>query len=83
MADTVVISQPKPYKIEVEAGIYWWCACGRSHGQPFCDGSHKGSSFTPLKVEIGEKSTVAFCGCKHSRNGARCDGAHKTLRPTE
>jgi len=47
--------------------------------QPFCDGSHKGSEFTPEKVEIEEKKKVALCGCKHSKNGAFCDGAHAKL----
>ena len=74
------IAQKSPYPVEVEAGkSYWWCACGRSQTQPFCDGSHKGTSFTPMKVEIAEKQTVAFCGCKHTGTPPRCDGTHKTL----
>ncbi len=73
------IAQKRPYVQEVEAGTYWWCACGKSAGQPFCDGSHKGMGIGPVKVEIEETTRVAFCGCKHSGNGAYCDGAHSSL----
>ena len=76
---TPVTPQKSPYVKKVEPGTYFWCACGRSQGQPFCDGSHKGTGFSPLKVEITEPQTVAFCGCKHSKNGALCDGTHASL----
>ncbi len=65
--------------MEVEAGDYWWCACGLSSNQPMCDGSHKGSDFAPQKVTIEEKKTVAFCQCKHSKNPPFCDGSHSGL----
>lgn len=72
--------QKAPYPIAVEAGkSYWWCACGKSANQPFCDGSHKGSGFAPVEFKATETKTVYFCGCKQSRNGALCDGTHKTL----
>jgi CDGSH-type Zn-finger protein len=74
-----VVSQKSPFVQKVEPGTYFWCACGRSKGQPFCDGSHKGTGFAPLKVEITEAKTVAWCGCKHSKNGAFCDGSHSKL----
>ena len=75
-----VIAQKAPYPIEVDAGkIYWWCACGMSKKQPFCDGSHKGSAFTPLEYKAKTTGTIYFCGCKHSGNGALCDGSHKKL----
>ena len=61
------IAQKGPYPVEVEASkTYFWCACGRSANQPFCDGSHKGSEFTPMKYEAAESKTVYFCGCKHT-----------------
>jgi CDGSH-type Zn-finger protein len=74
-----VIAQKKPYIIEEEPGTKFWCACGRSKSQPYCDGSHKGTGITPVKVEITEKKKVAWCGCKHSAKGAFCDGSHRNL----
>ncbi|MFM8766570.1 MAG: CDGSH iron-sulfur domain-containing protein [Rubrivivax sp.] len=74
------IAQKSPYAVDVEAGkSYYWCACGQSKNQPFCDGSHKGSSFTPVKWDATESKTVYFCGCKHSGKGALCDGSHNKL----
>ena len=65
--------------MQLEPGDYWWCSCGKSSKQPFCDGSHKGSSFTPHKVVIEEAKKVALCNCKHSSDGPFCDGAHSKL----
>ena len=77
---TPTIAQKSPYAVDVEAGkSYDWCACGQSKNQPFCDGSHKGSSFTPVKWDATESKTVYFCGCKHSGKGALCDGTHNKL----
>jgi CDGSH-type Zn-finger protein len=74
------IAQKSPYPVAVEAGkSYYWCACGRSAGQPFCDGSHKGSAFTPVKFEATESKTVFFCGCKHTATPVFCDGSHNKL----
>jgi len=75
-----VIAQKSPFAIEVEAGkSYWWCSCGKSATQPFCDGSHKGSDFSPVEYKADKSAAVYFCGCKQSANGALCDGAHKKL----
>jgi CDGSH-type Zn-finger protein len=75
-----VIAQKSPFAVEVEAGkSYWWCACGKSATQPFCDGSHKGSEFTPVEYKAGKSEAVYFCGCKHSSKGVLCDGTHKKL----
>ena len=72
--------QKAPYPVAVEAGkSYWWCACGKSASQPFCDGSHKGSEFAPTKYTAEESKTVYFCGCKQSKNGALCDATHRNL----
>ncbi|MFQ6115173.1 MAG: CDGSH iron-sulfur domain-containing protein [bacterium] len=73
------IAQKSAYVVEAEAKKYAWCACGRSQNQPYCDGSHKGTGFAPILVEIAEKKTVAWCGCKHSGNKPFCDGTHSTL----
>ncbi len=73
------IAQKAPYVKEMAPGKYAWCACGNSKNQPFCDGSHKGSGFAPVIVEVTEKKTIAWCGCKHSKNKTFCDGSHKSL----
>jgi len=73
------IAQKGPYVMDMEAGTYYFCACGKSKNQPFCDGSHKGSAFIPKKVEIAEAKKVAWCGCKQTKNGAFCDGTHRSL----
>lgn len=79
MAEPVRASNT-PFPIEVEAGrTYWWCACGQSRRQPFCDGSHQGSEFQPLAWQAGATTRVWFCGCKHSGTAPLCDGSHKTL----
>jgi CDGSH-type Zn-finger protein len=69
-----------PIAIEVEAGkSYWWCACGRSKTQPFCDGSHKDSPFTPVEFKAETSGKVFFCTCKRSARKPTCDGSHKKL----
>ncbi len=74
------IAQKSPYAVEVEAGkIYFWCACGKSAKQPFCDGSHKGSEFAPVKYTASQSTTVFFCGCKHTHKAPLCDGTHLKL----
>ena len=72
-----ISSQNKPYEVELEAGRYWWCACGRSKTQPFCDGSHKITDITPVEFTIEEKKTVWLCGCRKSGSKPMCDGTHK------
>jgi len=74
----VVVSK-HPSVLSLQPGVYWWCSCGKSVDQPFCDGSHKGSNFTPQKVELTEEKTIGFCNCKHSAGGAFCDGSHSRL----
>ena len=75
-----VIASKTPCAVEVEAGkTYWWCACGLSKSQPFCDGSHKPTTFTPTKYEAARGAKVWFCGCKQSANAPLCDGTHKSL----
>ena len=73
------IAQEKPYVLKMEPGTYYWCACGRSNNQPFCDGSHKGSGYQPVVTEITAEKNVAWCGCKHSGNHPFCDGSHSKL----
>jgi CDGSH-type Zn-finger protein len=74
------IAQKIPYAVKIEAGkSYFWCACGKSMRQPFCDGSHTGTEFKPVKFDAAESKTVYFCGCKHSGNAPLCDGSHQKL----
>lgn len=74
------IAQKAPYAVAVEAGKeYYWCACGRSANQPFCDGSHKGSGIEPVRFVADESKTVWLCGCKATHNQPYCDGTHKSL----
>jgi CDGSH-type Zn-finger protein len=66
-----------PFPIAVESGkSYFWCSCGQSKGQPFCDGSHKGTDFTPVKYDASESKKVYFCGCKQTKASPLCDGSH-------
>ena len=77
---TPKISQNSPYPVEVISGSkYFWCACGKSAKQPFCDGSHEGTDFTPLKYQATEDKTLYFCGCKHTAGAPLCDGSHNKL----
>jgi CDGSH iron-sulfur domain-containing protein 3 len=74
------IAQKGPYPVELEAGkSYFWCSCGLSANQPFCDGSHKTTDRTPVKFDATESRTVYLCGCKHTANPVFCDGTHATL----
>ena len=77
MTDPVRASDT-PFGIDVEAGkTYFWCACGRSASQPFCDGSHADTGITPVKYEAEESTKVFFCGCKATGTAPLCDGSHK------
>lgn len=75
-----VVAQKGPYAVPVEEGkSYYWCACGKSKGQPFCDGSHQGSEFEPVEFTAEKTETAYLCGCKHTANRPRCDGSHEKL----
>ena len=74
-----IIVQKHSMKMDMDPGTYFWCVCGKSEKQPFCDGSHKGSEFRPVKVVVDEPKRIKWCMCKHSRDGAFCDNTHRDL----
>ena len=75
-----VMAQKGSYKVEVEAGkSYWWCSCGRSQTQPYCDGSHKGTEFQPKMFTAAAHLTLYLCGCKRTTDAPYCDGTHAML----
>ena len=78
------MTQPKaagtaPIKVTLEAGRHAWCACGESKTQPFCDGTHRGGPFVPLKFMLETGKEAFLCTCKTTKNPPYCDGSHKTL----
>ena len=78
--DEPSIPRYKPYYYRLVPGkSYFWCACGRSRNQPFCDGSHKGTAFEPVAYRAETEAEVLFCGCKHTRSAPFCDGTHNKV----
>ena len=75
-----VITQKSPYlKDVIEGKTYYWCSCGQSAKQPFCDGSHKGTTLNPVAFKATETKKMYFCGCKTTSNQPFCDGSHSSL----
>jgi len=73
-------AQKSPYGVTLEAGKeYWWCACGRSKSQPFCDGSHKGTGLTPVGFKAEKNGEHWLCGCKSTGTKPFCDGSHNRI----
>lgn len=74
------IAAKEPVAIDVKAGqTYYWCSCGKSATQPFCDGAHQGSEFAPKAFTAEKDETVYLCQCKHTGSSPFCDGAHSKL----
>ena len=74
-----ICAQKRPHMLNGEKKRYAWCACGKSEKQPFCDGSHKGTGFTPIIVDNEKEGNIAWCGCKATGNPPNCDGTHSKL----
>ena len=80
MTEAPKVAQKSPYPVEVTEGkTYFWCACGRSAKQPFCDGSHKDTGIDPMKYTAEKDGKLFFCGCKATSNSPLCDGSHSKL----
>ena len=80
MSTEPVIAARAPAKVALEAGQeYWYCTCGKSAKQPFCDGSHQGTAFAPKSFTTEKTGEAWLCRCKHTANAPHCDGAHKSL----
>lgn len=75
-----VVAQKGPYVEDTEPGTYYWCSCGRSEDQPFCDGTHKGTGLTPREHVVASQATLAWCGCKQTKKPPFCDGSHNALK---
>jgi CDGSH-type Zn-finger protein len=79
--DKPVAAGKAPIPVTLDAGRdYYWCTCGQSKKQPFCDGSHKGSSLAPLAFQSAAAGEKYLCTCKATRNPPYCDGSHKQLQ---
>jgi CDGSH-type Zn-finger protein len=78
MADPKVAGSA-PVVLQLDQGTYYWCACGRSDNQPWCDGSHAGTGIEPVAFSVDEPTKAALCLCKQTGDRPRCDGSHTKL----
>ena len=77
--DAPTVAGRSPTVLTLEPGTYYWCQCGKSKTQPYCDGSHAGTGFEPVEFKIDVQKKVALCLCKHTHGSPFCDGSHRTV----
>lgn len=65
--------------VKLMPGQYFFCTCGKSEDQPFCDGGHSGTDFVPKRFKISEPQVASLCLCKHTKNAPYCDGTHNKI----
>ena len=81
MTKQAIVAKKGPYAVTVEEGKkYWWCACGRSQNQSFCDGSHKNTGFESVKFVAEKSGMMVLCGCKRTKNQPCCDDTHFSIK---
>ncbi len=73
------MNKDMPVVLELEPDTYYWCSCGKTKNQPFCDGSHEGTVYLPVEFTITEKKQVALCNCQRTKVSPYCDGSHENL----
>ena len=74
------VAQAGPYQVELEAGkTYYWCHCGESKSQPFCDTTHTQTEFQPKAFTVEETKSYYLCGCKRTGTAPFCDTSHELL----
>lgn len=81
MEKPIVANNCPAKKHLLENQTYFFCTCGKSQAQPFCDGSHKGSDFAPISFKVDKEAEFFLCQCKQSENQPYCDGSHKHCGP--
>lgn len=79
MTDKPIVAEEFPALVDLEPGTYYWCACGRSKNQPFCDRSHEGTAFEPVKFEVKTTKKLKLCQCKQTGTPPYCDNTHSKL----
>ena len=73
------MSDQHPVVLDLEPDTYYWCSCGKTKNQPFCDGSHEGTNFLPIEFTITEKEQMTLCNCQRTNDGPYCDGSHENI----